>query len=97
MLVINSSISCGGLLFSGVLIKSGEERNLFQETGTALEADDFETCLKTCILSLSESATNTLPSKSVAILAGCLNWPSPVPMLPHLVRKLPLLSNFCIR
>jgi len=43
---------------------------------------------------LSESATYTLPSESIAIPSGKLNWPTAVPREPHFMIKLPLLSNF---
>src|SRR5262245_51351578 len=35
------------------------------------------------------SATKTLPAESVATPFGEENWPSPVPALPHLSRKVP--------
>ena len=44
------------------------------------------------------STTYTAPAESVAMPVGpTLNWPSPVPDVPHLVRKAPVELNFCTR
>src|SRR3989442_1728782 len=44
-----------------------------------------------------ESATKAFPLPSTATSMGTLNCPSPLPGLPHLVKKVPLLSNFWMR
>ena len=46
---------------------------------------------------LRVSATKTFPLASTATPAGLLNWLSPLPKLPHVVRKVPLLLNFWMR
>ena len=47
--------------------------------------------------SLPLSATKTFPLPSTATKTGVLNCPSPLPLLPHLVRKVPVFVNFWIR
>src|SRR5437016_14677480 len=46
---------------------------------------------------LVKSATKTFPLPSTATPVGLANCPSPLPWLPHLVRNMPLLSNFWMR
>ncbi len=50
----------------------------------------------TCNLLFPPPITNTLPIESMAILSGLTNCPLPLPLEPHFVIKLPLLSNFSI-
>src|SRR5438093_533801 len=47
--------------------------------------------------SLPWSATKTCPLPSTATPTGPANWPGPLPALPHVVRKVPPLSNFWMR
>ena len=44
-----------------------------------------------------ESATHRWPAPSMASPLGLLNWPSPVPRVPHVSRKVPVGPNFWIR
>src|SRR5438094_569436 len=46
---------------------------------------------------LSQSATKTFPLPSTATPTGTLNCPSPLPVLPHLLRKVPVSVNFWMR
>ena len=46
---------------------------------------------------LPVSATKTFPLPSTATPVGPLNCPSPVPELPHMVRKVPVFVNFWMR
>src|SRR3989442_2383597 len=43
---------------------------------------------------LLPSATKTFPLPSTATPVGKLNCPSPLPWLPHFVRKVPVFVNF---
>src|SRR5437667_4748931 len=46
---------------------------------------------------LLPSATKTFPLPSTATPSGSRNCPSPLPWLPHFVRKVPVFVNFWIR
>ena len=46
---------------------------------------------------MPESATVTVPPTPTARPYGTLNWPGPLPSVPHFVRNAPVLSNFWIR
>src|SRR5438128_2069273 len=47
--------------------------------------------------SLPQSATKTFPLPSTATPVGLANCPSPLPWLPHFVRKGPVCVNFWMR
>src|SRR5438046_3208131 len=46
---------------------------------------------------LLPSATKTFPLPSTATPVGLANCPSPLPWLPHFVRKVPVFVNFWMR
>ena len=46
---------------------------------------------------LPESTTYTSSAEEMATPDGRVNWPLPLPAVPHLVMKVPIGRNFCTR